>query len=888
MTPELIGPIRLTITKDEENTKEATASQQAKIGNKTITVTINLVGTKIDVEVAQLVMRSTLDKIAKLVTEFNLGEQDVIGQTTNALKIIPLTPGTYDDVDLERTYSEAETDPKEPLKQTFKGQIDKIIEHFKYFQTRKSDLKTPPPIQDNVQPPQSQPVSSSAPLQESAQKASVAASNQLPPPSSAPVVQPKAELPPFLKASSLTEPTLRAQNAKSVKYLECQFKDGDNVAATEKADRVDTIPLLIAQLETEIRYYIKEIKTAPENEKDAFRAKLKQLRADVSILIELQNKNPTNKATWMSTNSTRLVPAALKLDPNREKALKSDKLIEKESIALFKEKYPDLADLTDSQIKENENFFKIHQVNVQEHYNARVAYAKVVASMKDNFPSALINQHMQTVLDADNNIVASNCRSGAVSDFGHQEISLQELIDLNDLESLAVLNQSKNINDKIRLRQLVKLYGLNHWFYTYDNNKLKDLLVLLKGKALKSYGGEALLDNNTPHYAKFETASLVQNNLFVRRLNKLSTKKNRSGKSLEKLHQVLDDVHFNKSKLQAIIDRRQEKLQNLVLQDLFAQFKKRPSSEHEIVHARTALLNLTKAATLSNDCLLHERTQGLDSKAVYDRMDGKQIIFDINDSDPEIPVGPFIDAEGNIHMPESCKAADGPSQTTLRTFFFNTSVQGDTQNKGIQEQINNEALKKLEEWHFDKHGAKSIKSEFSKNVKKMREVIASENRAGSSLRNHFETPVHVIEFFSKLGAYTSFNCYGGKDRTGYTQCILTANQLKKIAEQRKIQDREEVIKEWNKKLLDKKEGIGPNIAKNNADHTVFKLPGANLGELFTFGSRIKAYKEAAGLALKGTTFSQVEGQFGDMRNSNTSKLRRERYEKMSAKALRPG
>ncbi len=78
---------------------------------------------------------------------------------------------------------------------------------------------------------------------------------------------------------------------------------------------------------------------------------------------------------------------------------------------------------------------------------------------------------------------------------------------------------------------------------------------------------------------------------------------------------------------------------------------------------------------------LHERE---DHYAAMRLLQGKKLIFDDK--------GPFIDKEGNIHLPGK---PGFPPELTINTVFLNTTVQGHTANDGRQAEINKEEFPKL-------------------------------------------------------------------------------------------------------------------------------------------------------------------------------------------------
>lgn len=261
----------------------------------------------------------------------------------------------------------------------------------------------------------------------------------------------------------------------------------------------------------------------------------------------------------------------------------------------------------------------------------------------DRLAPILTNHRNQTVRDGEGNLVSSINRSGAITDFGHGELSLQEL---QDYLKLKELHEKGRIFPMEEAERLMKLYALGN---PINKKKLEVLVDGIEKRAIDSYDKKILNENG---------------------------------------------VGIDPVKLKAICIDRQERLASQVLQDIYIHLTKVKAAGQNVSVSRIALINTGKAAEGKNRpdkkrrFVNSEKTQALDMKAIYDSFDGRTIVFD------EKETYPFIDEKGRIHMPSSLHEA-GPCTTTLTTNFFNMSVQGNTKNQGAQREINDAAVHKM-------------------------------------------------------------------------------------------------------------------------------------------------------------------------------------------------
>lgn len=432
---------------------------------------------------------------------------------------------------------------------------------------------------------------------------------------------------------------------------------------------------------------------------------------------------------------------------------------------------------------------------------------------RQNYLPVLGNLHIHTVARVERHQgrervqqLSAVGRSAAVSDFAHGEISLQELQDYSALLDLShgVLSTTSE-----KARTLIARYHLEAGSSAripYDVDKLKDLLQNLKKRAVEAYG-EAIL---APPILR------------------------RAGEEQPRERPI------DLSKLNQVVAQRRENLQMLFLQDLYAQFTTRPVANAQTLIVRVSMLDMQKKPKNESGFIMNERTQALDMKALYDHMNNAQIKFDIDDSPA---AAPFIDENGVIHMPKSCRQGT-LNQTTLQTVYFNISVQGHTSNTGIQRNINDDAIARLQTLGVP-----------VAELKRLNDVFA---------RPTNEDPFHFVDacletIQRRQNGYVSANCYGGKDRTGFACAKNTHRQLAAIIQGNK--NARALLDRWGHELLNDN-GVSPQVARLNADHTVFKLTRFHLSlyNTNTVGGvwkRIKHGMSALGLAIKTKVFKKL-------------------------------
>lgn len=403
---------------------------------------------------------------------------------------------------------------------------------------------------------------------------------------------------------------------------------------------------------------------------------------------------------------------------------------------------------------------------------------------KQRYVPGLTNLRVQTVADSEGKMISSISRSGSITDFSHGEISLQEMIDYKYL-----LDLKDNCLDLARKQIMISRYDLapkDPALGPFEAQKLDILLEEIKKSTLAGYSGKVTTSND----------------------------------------------RLDLDPLRKVIREREQLLSLQFLQDLSAHLENKPASGETLIMGRTSLVAMIKPERGKHGVVFSERTMAFDMKAIYDRMDGKTIFFDL---DKQAGQTGYIDEKGHVHLPKQLHAETLPPEKgiVLKTVLANLSVQGNIENTGIQKAVNDDALKKLRELSIDSPQALGLVAELENKLQQLEEY-ASWNLVlkYTNAPDPFAPCLSFHKAIEALNGYGSVNCYGGVDRTGYLVELKTQDALKKeLARIRLAQNREDEeklkedavqLKTWGLQQLSD-DSIAIQIGYENKGHRAFKL-----------------------------------------------------------------
>lgn len=279
------------------------------------------------------------------------------------------------------------------------------------------------------------------------------------------------------------------------------------------------------------------------------------------------------------------------------------------------------------------------------------------------------------------------------------------------------------------------------------------------------------------------------------------------------------------------IDKRQQALNDQMVQYIANQIKANITEivdpnrfsvtrlTHTIQLTQISLLNPEKSSEHAG-LTIDERNQMMDMAALFAQFNGKQVQFS-NVS------APFLDGN-TIHIPLSLlidpqtkEPIANPDITTpfkLSCTFFNLSVQGLKTNSGDQKEINQYALKQLQEnlktlqTYLENHPGEEIELKYPlttlHNRFKQLEDRLEEKESGYDLARDLALLQHDMQGI--LGV----NCFSGKDRTGYL-IVLIMDALLGLAidkkEELSIEEKKALRAKWQRDLMNMDSGIASQI-----------------------------------------------------------------------------
>ncbi len=403
-------------------------------------------------------------------------------------------------------------------------------------------------------------------------------------------------------------------------------------------------------------------------------------------------------------------------------------------------------------------------------------------------------------------------RSAAVTDFMHGETSHEDLTIYLLLEKLvADSNEWRSLSTIERLRIKTYFPGIMDNRDNFHPKVAKKTLERLKKTFVKAY-------------PEFDIKRLSGGNLT--------------------------------NKISEIARRREEHLFEKAMQDLALHLETHPleANANSLFYGRIGFVDPSKKVSNDDDGFcLNERSQALDSAAIYRMLDGKTLVFDGDDN--SVPMRDLNDPN-IIHLPKKFRKG-GPNSSksvTLQTSYLNLSVAGNLKNKGDQAAINFEGLKRLENAIA---GAGLNEKEYERAVELFGklQIGLQEGKEGGD----FAVVDNALELMTLLG-YASCNCYGGKDRTGYGVAVHDHSKMKKYLQQvhpddPNYQEKAAIYASLGREMISYK-GVIISVIRDNVAISAMKLARTDL-DLLLDGDGLE-FAMGAG-RLFANTLQFVEG-----------------------------
>lgn len=278
----------------------------------------------------------------------------------------------------------------------------------------------------------------------------------------------------------------------------------------------------------------------------------------------------------------------------------------------------------------------------------------------------------------------------------------------------------------------------------------------------------------------------------------------------------------------------------------------------DLVHL--SLLN-PKNSELDKNGWMHDETNSmLDMVEIFTEFGidlkndrAKKLIFDGE--------GPFIDDQGNIHLPKLENQSQMPQELILDTIFLNISVQGHTKNDGIQREINQKAFQKIKS-----------KKETSENFESLRLIEADLGKKKSSYKIAEELSIALL----KNGMILSIGCLSAKDRTGVVADRIIIHFFEEDIIKKQQEDPVNFSKSKVRKLIHLY-----RISLFNPDSPAVLVVKDNTGSVFIKCSVFYIHKFSEGISGKIRRLSYFEEQAKDYYRQ----FKRKKIKKLTTKAM---
>lgn len=279
------------------------------------------------------------------------------------------------------------------------------------------------------------------------------------------------------------------------------------------------------------------------------------------------------------------------------------------------------------------------------------------------------------------------------------------------------------------------------------------------------------------------------------------------------------------SKIDETIQKRESHLASQFLELLVENLnhlKEADLKDGQVKMLHVSLLNPQSKSVDPTGWNHDEKNEMYDMKAIFDRFDQSELICDGK--------GPFIDRDGNIHLPPGIPHipyGEG-KELTLRSLFVNQCVQGTfslfkpknppTENVGDQKKINEECRKKMKNMGLEN---------------KETDAIFGAKNTG------FKSAVDMIEIANDFGFKVSFGCLSAKDRTGFAGALMSDRVMTDFPKTSRIK----FMREQIKKTAIAAKIIHQNTGAHYMKLTDFKIEGVtkNIVNFKSIGVRLKVY-----------------------------------------------
>ncbi|ADI37520.1 hypothetical protein [Waddlia chondrophila] len=204
----------------------------------------------------------------------------------------------------------------------------------------------------------------------------------------------------------------------------------------------------------------------------------------------------------------------------------------------------------------------------------------------------------------------------------------------------------------------------------------------------------------------------------------------------------------------AVMEKRNQLMANQFLQIVMEQLEHSSPEDlagNQLRMLHVGLLNHQSRSVDGTGWYHNEDQEMQDMADIFDQFDQAKLICDGK--------GPYIDSDGNIHLPSMSQLPEGVQELSLRAIYLNQSVQGHTENDGTQRELNEKALKKLKGMGIDDETMKGLEQKLT------------------GKKSGYTSAADTVNLGLKARFKVSTGCLSAKDRTGFVSALVTKRKM---------------------------------------------------------------------------------------------------------------
>lgn len=201
-------------------------------------------------------------------------------------------------------------------------------------------------------------------------------------------------------------------------------------------------------------------------------------------------------------------------------------------------------------------------------------------------------------------------------------------------------------------------------------------------------------------------------------------------------------------------EKRNQLLSNQFLQVLMEHIERASAEDFadgELRMLHVGLLNHESRKVDKTGWYHNEEQEMQDMADIFDQFDNAKLICDGK--------GPYIDMDGNIHLPQMDQLPGDGKEVNLRALYLNQSVQGYTKNDGTQRKLNDRALEKLQKMGIEEEKMSQLEARLT------------------GKKSGYSSAADTVNLSLLSGFKVSTGCLSAKDRTGFVSALVMKRKM---------------------------------------------------------------------------------------------------------------